>query len=334
MASAATDSALVVDVGGTRLRFAIAARGRSGLRLDRAVERRAEDYPNFYAALADYLAPIRALWPKRVAIAVAAPVAGDEVTLTNRDWRIRGAALAERFGFERPVLVNDFVALANSIPLIPAQGRRSIGNGRADPAAPSALLGPGTGLGVAIIVPSREGRLVIASEGGHASFAPETEREAALARGLQWRHGHVSWERVLSGPGIAQIYEILAELDQGIGLSLAPEQVSARALQGTDRLAVEALQMFASLLGSFAGNLALTAGARGGIFLGGGILPQLGDFLTGSDFRARFEAKGRFAEYLAAIPTTLILEDEPTLLGLAATLWPDLRNGRADGGGE
>jgi glucokinase len=261
-----------------------------------------------------------------VALAVAAPVAGDEVVMTNRDWRIRGGALAERFGFEEAVLINDFVALAKAIPLIPPAGQRKIGNGRADPAAPSALLGPGTGLGVAIMVQAPSGPIVLGSEGGHASFAPETEREVALARGLQWRHGHVSWERVLSGPGIAEIYEILAELEQGIGTSLAPELVSARALQGADRLAVEALQMFASLLGSFAGNLALTAGARGGIYLGGGILPQLADFLAGSNFRDRFEAKGRFADYLSTIPTTLILEDEPTLLGLSATLWPDLRN--------
>jgi len=319
------ETALVVDVGGTRLRFAIATNQGDRVAIDRAVERRAEDYPNFYAALAEYLSTIRELWPKRVALAVAAPVAGDEVVLTNRDWRIRGPALSERFGFEQAILVNDFVALANAIPLIPAAGRRRIGNGRAAPGAPSALLGPGTGLGVAIMVQAPSGQIVVASEGGHASFAPETERETALARGLQWRHGHVSWERLLSGPGIAQIYEILAELDQGIGVALAPELVSARALQGADRLAVEALQMFAGLLGSFAGNLALTAGARGGVFLGGGILPQLADFLDGSTFRARFEAKGRFADYLSTIPTTLILEGEPTLLGLAATLWPDLR---------
>ncbi len=326
MAAPGRESALVVDVGGTRLRFAIARRERNGVRLERTADRRADDYPNFYAALAEYLAGVRDLWPKRVAIAVAAPVAGDEVVLTNRDWRIRAPALGERFGFEDAILVNDFIALASALALVPATGRRPMGGGRADPTAPVAVLGPGTGLGVALLVPAPGGPLLVASEGGHASFAPETERETALARGLQWRHGHVSWERVLSGPGIAQIYEILAELDQGMGVALSPEVISARALQGVDRLAVETLQMFAALLGSFAGNLALTAGARGGVFLGGGILPQFADFLAGSDFRARFEAKGRFADYLAAIPTTLILEAEPTLLGLAATLWPDLRN--------
>lgn len=315
----------MVDVGGTRLRFAIARPNGSGVELDRLADRRAEDYPNFYAALADYLSGLRGVWPDRVAIAAAAPVTGDEVVLTNRDWRIRKAALGERFGFVDAALVNDFVALARALPLVPEKDRQAIGGGRPVEDAPVAVLGPGTGLGMAVVVPTAAGPYVVASEGGHATFAPETEREMSLARSLQWRHGHVSWERLLSGPGIAEMHEILSELDHGVGQSMVSETISAHALQGVDRGAVETLQMFASLLGSFAGNVALAAGARGGIYIGGGIVPQLADFIARSPFRERFEAKGRFADYLAAIPTVMLLYPEPTLLGLAATLWPDLR---------
>jgi glucokinase len=266
------------------------------------------------------------MWPDRVAIAVAAPITGDEVVLTNRgDWRIRKAALGERFGFADTALVNDFVALARALPLLPDKDLRPIGDGRPVEDAPIAVLGPGTGLGMALVVPTASGFQVVASEGGHATFAPETEREIALARSLQWRHGHVSWERVLSGPGIAEMHEILSEIDHGVAQPMPAETISAHALQGIDRRAVETLQMFASLLGSFAGNVALAAGARGGVYIGGGIVPQLADFIARSSFRDRFEAKGRFNDYLAAIPTVMLLTPEPTLLGLAATLWPDLR---------
>ncbi len=316
----------MVDVGGTRLRFAVARPNGSGVTLERVTDRRADDYPNFYAALADYLAGLRGMWPDRVAIAVAAPIAGDEAVLTNRgDWRIRKAALGERFGFADAALVNDFVALARALPLVPDKDLRPIGDGRPVEDAPIAVIGPGTGLGMALVVPTGSGLQVVASEGGHATFAPETEREIALARSLQWRHGHVSWERVLSGPGIAEMHEILSEIDHGVAQPMPPETISAHALQGIDRRAVETLQMFAGLLGSFAGNVALAAGARGGVYIGGGIVPQLADFIARSSFRDRFEAKGRFNDYLAAIPTVMLLTPEPTLLGLAATLWPDLR---------
>jgi len=186
--------------------------------------------------------------------------------------------------------------------------------------APIGLIGPGTGLGVSGLVWSGQRWLPLQTEGGHVSFAATSEREWALSRVLQRRFGHVSPERLLSGPGLVNLYTALAELDAWPAPALQPAQITARGLAATCPHCREALDLFCAALGTAAGNLALSLGARGGVYIGGGIVPRLGDFFDRSAFRARFEAKGRFSAYLAAIPTWVITAENPALRGVATAL--------------
>lgn len=309
-----TSVALIGDVGGTNTRLALSESGRYG-----SIRR----YANACAAgidelIANYLAerglPAQglALW-----LAVAAPVEGDEATLTNLDWSLSARRLRERFGFIGANLVNDFAAIASALPALGGDDVVAIGEGAAFAGAPYAVLGPGTGLGAAVWVPHSGGGLALATEAGHATLAATSDAEAALIAVLRAQFGHVSAERVLSGPGLVTLYAALAQLAGTIGAVTHPAEVIARAERGDDAIAAAALDQFFALLGNVAGNLALTTGARGGIYLAGGILPRLVDALRRSRFRACFENKGRFGSYLRAIPTRLIVHPEPGLAGLA-----------------
>lgn len=306
--------ALIGDIGGTHTRLALCSAGTYG---EIAVFRNAE-----HGALAEIIAAFLAARGAAAAalacrLAVAAPVNGREVTLTNRAWLISAPELEARFGFRQVRLVNDFAAVALALGALGADDCQALGGGPGDPDAPRLVLGPGTGLGAALWLPAAGPEFVLATEAGHATLAAADEREAALIAAVRRRHGHVSAERLLSGPGLAELYRAVAELEGRDAVALAPAEVSARALAGSDPVAVAALGHFFALLGGFAGNLALGTGARGGVYLGGGILPRLREALAASAFRARFLAKGRFAAYLEAIPLALILHPEPGLLGLA-----------------
>ena len=198
---------------------------------------------------------------------------------------------------------------------------RPVGGGAAVAGTPRAVLGPGTGLGVAGLVPGGAGRLcIVAGEGGHVTLAAGTPREAAVLAQLQQRFGHASAERALSGPGLVNLYDAIGVLDARPTRTLQPDEVVTGALLGADPACREALQLFGALLGSEAGNLALTLGARGGVYLGGGIVPRLGTAFDALPFRERFEAKGRFRSYLERIPTFVITAPTPALQGAANAL--------------
>ena len=303
---------LLGDIGGTHARL---ARASEPGRIEHLLVLDVADYADLDTAIEDYFKHTAATPPAHAAFAVAGPVSDGEAAMTNIPWKISARELANRFGFTDVHLVNDFAAVAMAIPALDAGTRRLVGGGAATANAPAAVLGPGTGLGVAALIPTPTGPVALASEGGHATLAAATPEEDRILARLREQFGHVSAERVLSGPGIEALYAALA------GNRIIPPravEIGARAVAGTDPEAVRALAAFFAFLGSFAGNLVLTLGARNGLYIAGGIVPALADALARSSFRERFEAKGRFASYLKTIPTYLIAHPQPALLGLSS----------------
>jgi glucokinase len=228
-------------------------------------------------------------------------------------------ALRETLGLTHLTVVNDFTAIAHALPHLGAADRRAVGGGEAAPDTPVALIGPGTGLGVSGLVPDgRGGWTALATEGGHVTLPATDARDMAVIDYLRGRYDHVSAERVLSGPGLVNLYEALARIEARDAAALTPAEVTARALLGDDPLCTAAVALFCGFLGTVAGDLALSLGARGGVWIAGGIVPRLGDAFAASPFRARFEAKGRFGAYLKPIPTWVVTHPYPAFPGLAA----------------
>lgn len=304
---------LLADVGGTNARFAIETAPRQ---FEAVAVLPCRGFPSLGAAAAAYLegASEHAAGIRHAAIAIANPVDGDSVTMTNHSWSFSTAALREELDLSTLLVVNDFTALAMALPyLLPSQ-RTRIGGGTELPGRTIGLIGPGTGLGVSGIVPVEGRWAALASEGGHASFAPGSDTEVAIMQRLVRQHGHASAERLLSGPGLELIYEVLS------GQRKSAAAITEGALAGGDTDCRSAVDCFCGVLGSVAGNVALTLGATGGMYIGGGIVPRLGHLFAQSPFRARFEAKGRLQAYLARIPTFLITEQYPAFLGVSAIL--------------
>ena len=257
--------------------------------------------------------------PDSAALAVAAPVLGDEVRMPNLDWRFSRGSLTGELQLHRLTVVNDFAAVAWGLPALTASGLHKVGGGAPVAGTAMATLGPGSGLGVATVAPGGDKWTVLEGEGGNITFSGVTPEQQSVAEHIRAQHGHCSAESFLSGPGLTNIYMALAAL-QGRNVALpSPEQVSKAAADG-DALAGKARDMFFEVLGTVAGNLALTVGARGGIFIAGGIVPQLLEPLEQSRFRACFEEKGRYRFYLEAIPTFVITEPYPAFQGLRRLL--------------
>jgi glucokinase len=246
------------------------------------------------------------------------------VTFINRPWSFSQAALKSRFKLDRLLVVNDFAALSAGVPHLAPGDLRWIGGGQVSVAyAPKTIigvLGPGTGLGVGRVVPIDGHWLAASGEGGHASLAATTDRESDVLTVMRRHFGHVSAERALSGAGLVNLYSALAELDGATPQALVPQQVTEMAISGSDPHCREALGMFAEMLGTVAGNLALAFGTKGGIYIGGGIVPRLGFAFPAQRFRRRFEQKGRLSPYIADIPSFIICHPFPAFVGLAAIL--------------
>jgi glucokinase len=312
---------LLADVGGTNARFALElAPGH----IEQIEVLSCSAYPTLADATRAYLARPGAAAAGPIlhaAIAIANPVVGDVVRMTNHHWEFSIDALRQACGFERLVVVNDFSALARALPQLSAGHKRQVGSGAARPGAPLGLIGAGTGLGVSGLIPSGSGYTALQSEGGHVTFAPANELEVAILQ-YAWREfGHVSAERLLSGGGVELIYRALADrAGMAAATALPAPEISRRALAGECALCDQVLETFCGMLGTVAGNLAVTLGAQGGIYIGGGIVPRLGERFDRSCFRQRFEAKGRFADYLAQVPTWVITAPYPAFLGVSAIL--------------
>ena len=303
---------LVGDVGGTHARFGVvAARGEGVSRIRELV---CDDHASLEAAVASYLREVGSAPPASCAIAIATPVAGDWVSMTNRDWSFSTRSLQLRLGVGRLLVLNDFTALGLALPALAREELEPVGAGQAIPGEALALLGPGTGLGVGCLLVAGSGALALASEGGHATLSAGDEREERVVAALRREFGHASAERALSGGGLVNLYRFAcAEADRA-PLQLSPAEVTARAIAGSDVACVEAVELFFALLGVVAGNLALTVGARGGVYIGGGIVARLGDWIHRSQFRSRFESKGRLRPYLSSIPVWLIKPSSPPAL--------------------
>ncbi|MEO8297703.1 MAG: glucokinase [Burkholderiales bacterium] len=311
---------LLADVGGTNARFAWVTGPQTGVSHVRVLP--CADHAALADAVRHYLAIESLPAPAAMAMGIATAITGDAVRMTNHHWAFSIRELQAALGLVRLVVLNDFTALALALPSLTAAELRQVGGGSPRPGQPIALIGPGTGLGVSGLLPGPAGSWVpIAGEGGHATLPASSAREAVVIGVLRSRFGHVSAERVLSGAGLVALYEVLCQLEGSTTRVLTPAEVSAHGLAGSDAHCVEALELFCALLGTMAGNHALTLGAFGGVYIGGGIVPRLGGFFDRSAFRARFEAKGRYAEYLGAIPVFVIdTAVSPALAGAALAL--------------
>jgi glucokinase len=322
---------LVADIGGTNARFGWL--GQAG-HVQHITALRAADYAGPAAAAQAYLQQVALRLgaayapPRAAAFAVATAVGGDEVSFTNNSsWGFSRRALLAQLAVQELLVLNDFEALALSLPrLQPGQLRPWAGVPPvpsvpgATPSQTLAVIGPGTGLGVAGIVPTRRGWVAIPGEGGHVSLSAADDFEADLLRAARQLHPHVSAERLLSGIGLPVLHAAMAAVLGHRAEALSAEAVVERGLVGQDVVCSRCVDAFCALLGSFAGNVALTLGARGGVYIGGGIVPRLGERFFASRFRERFEAKGRFQGYLQSIPTPLITDTLAALGGAALAL--------------
>lgn len=253
--------------------------------------------------------------PRRAAVAIAAPIVGDDVDMVNRGWRFSRTALAEALGLTQLSLINDFAAIAWALPSLGPEHIRQVGGGEPVPRAPMVALGPGTGLGVSSVVPSTDGWTVVQGEGGHQTLAAADEEEARVIELIRDEFGHCSIERALSGPGLVNLYQAHGRLAGRGAPTATPHDVTALAEQG-EPLARKTRAMFFAMLGTAAGNLALALGALGGVYVAGGIVPKFLDAFTKSPFRERFEAKGRYRWYMQRIPTYVITDPLPAFIGL------------------
>jgi glucokinase len=311
---------LLADVGGTNARFALETAPGC---VEQVQVLACADYPHFADALRAYLAlpAVAAAGPvQHAAVAIANPVDGDQIRMTNHHWQFSIAAVREALGLDTLLVVNDFYALARALPFLPASSKLQVGPGAARAGTPLGLLGAGTGLGVSGLVPCGASWIALNSEGGHVSFSPANEIEVAVLQ-YAWREfGHVSAERFLSGAGVELLYRALAAIHGKPAEALLAPDISRRALDGSCPLSAQVLDVFCGMLGTVAGNLAVTLGAQGGIYIGGGIVPRLGQRFASSPFRSRFEEKGRFAAYLSQVPTYVITAEYPAFLGVSAVL--------------
>jgi len=308
---------LLADIGGTHARFAV-ERDPGVFEQRRAL--RCDEYPDFLSALRAYLALVQGPTPRHGAIAIANPVEGDQVRMTNYKWQFSIEATCAAIGFDTLVVVNDFTALAMALPYLGTGDVRQVGGGASRERSVLGVLGAGTGLGVSGLVPVEDGWVSLASEGGHVAFAPYNARELFVLEHAWREYSHVSAERLISASGLELIYRALAARADCRPEAIGAPEITRRAVGGECALCGETLEVFCEMLGTVAANLAVTLGAFGGIYIGGGIVPRLGSHFDRSGFRARFEAKGRFSEYVAHVPTFVITADTPTFAGTSAIL--------------
>jgi len=322
MSSQQDEVFLLADIGGTHMRLAQA--GVTDAEPHHVRKYVCAKFGSVEEVLQDYLQAHPLTGKVTACFAVAAPVSAeravDEVVMTNRDWRFSVTQLSQRFGWQSLTVINDFEAVALSVPGLHESQVVQLGGKSANPQGCIAVLGPGTGLGVKHLVATERGYKVLSGEGGHVDFAPVDEIDQLVWQFVRERKGRVSLEDVLSGRGLVNLYQALAA-ERGVDAGLRDaHSIVFEAQNAACELSGESLQQFCRILGSFAGNLALTLNTTGGVYICGGVVSELADLLESSDFRARFEDKGRFRDYVQDIPVFLITAPEPGLRGALAWL--------------
>lgn len=310
--------ALVGDVGGTNARLALCTleTGEISSNKNYAVS----EHDSLETVIRLFLAEHPSLTIKQGCIAIACPIVGDWVAMTNHNWAFSIAEKTRNLNFDRLDIINDFTAVSMAIPALSPNDVLQFGGKQAVAGKPIAVYGAGTGLGVAHLVPAAGKWVSLPGEGGHVDFAPNSEEESLILKILRDEFGHVSAERLLSGSGLVNLYRAIVIADGRTPEPLKPKDISTRALENSSVDCRRALSLFCVLLGRFGGNLALTLGTFGGVYIAGGIVPRFLDFFLNSGFRTAFEDKGRFKDYLADIPVYLITHTHPGLLGAGAWL--------------
>ena len=311
-------SRLLADIGATNARFALLANHE----IMHSQVFMVADYEAFSDAIAAYAGQFpQNERPTEAALAVAGPVIDDRVTMMNSPWNFSIAGLKQQFNWTRLHIMNDFAANALAVPVLSPGDVIQIGEGAPVPDAPIVALGPGTGLGVGGLIPADGRWIAVAGEGGNVTLAALDSREAAIVDILRRQYAHVSAEIVLSGPGLVNLYESLCELAGKPATPSTPEHIT-HVYPGCDPQCREAVAIFCAMLGTFAGDCALTFGARGGVYIMGGIVPKIVEIFRHSTFRERFEFKGRYRHYLSSVPTYVVMHPFPAFLGLR-TLFED-----------
>jgi glucokinase len=309
---------LVADIGGTNIRLAIVEPSN---KLANIEVFQCADFPSLESVIRSYLEQYH-YNPADVSacLGIACPVEQDHIVMTNLPWQFSKSALKKQLGLENLWLINDYTAVAHAIPLLSDTQKVKIGGGEVVAHKPIAVCGPGTGLGVANLIYHEDQWICISGEGGHVDFAPIDETEILILKYLLKKYRHVSYEQLLSGLGIEQIYQALCQINQQTAQAFAAKDITAKALAKECALCEETLERFCQILGSFAGNLALTVASFGGVYIAGGIVPRFIEFFKQSGFRQRFEEKGRLSALNQHIATYVITESQPGLVGAAAYL--------------
>lgn len=315
---------LVGDIGGTNARFAMQV--SQGMPISEPQALPCNNFAGPVEAIRHYLELTGLPHPRWAGLAIATPISGDILAMTNNGWKFSISETCEKLALTHLRMLNDFTALALALPKLGPDDLVQIGTGKPEAGKPIGLIGPGTGLGVSGLIPSAQGYTAIEGEGGHSTMPAFNAREAELIALAGKKFAHVSAERLLSGPGLVMLYQVIAESGGIPGEKLQADEISKRGIAGSCPVCREALDTFCAMLGTVAADVALVLGARGGVYIGGGIIPKLGDYFATSPFRARFEEKGRFSSYLAKIPTWVIHAPWPGLIGAASSLDDDARS--------
>lgn len=311
--------ALVADIGGTNARFALAETGGEDISVRDMQTFRAEDFESIRDAAGAYLEAV-GVKPSAACFAAAGPATDAVIEFTNSPWVLDVADMKSALALERLLVINDFEALASGVRCLKPSDLIPVKPGAGDPCAPILVIGPGTGLGQALIVPFDGRDRIIATEGGHVGFAPRGEEEIEVMRFIAREHPRVSIERLLSGRGLVNIHRALCARAGVPRVSLRADEITKAALTEEYPIAVKAVDMFCALLGAAAGDAVLATGARGGVVLGGGILPKIREIFLKSRFVERFLDKGRMRSYVEDVPINLIIREGAALIGAASRL--------------
>ena len=305
---------LVGDIGGTNARFALLSQSFD---LHHIKILPCKEYGDFSGAVKDYLSRVGEPDIDEAAFAIANPITGDRVQMTNHRWNFSIEETRRLLGLERLIFKNDYTTLAMSIPRLDDSDLWQLGGEAKRKKETYAVIGPGTGLGVSGMVYINDDWFAVEGEGGHVTLSPGSEREYAIMRLCQEWFGHVSAERLVSGPGLSNIYRAICMLEKVPEAELSPSEISQKGVMNSDPYCAESIAIFCGLLGSVAGDLVLTLGAYGGLYLGGGIAPKIKTYLQSSTFRQRFESKGRMRMLLKDVPVYVITAPTPALIGIS-----------------
>ncbi len=311
-----TQYSLVADIGGTNARFALVGPERNALLDVRYLV--CAEYASLTEAIQDYL-KTATFMPDRAVISIAAPITGENLSMTNHHWRFNISEVCKALGWQSLQVINDYTALALAVGVLGSEHCVAIGGGAIQGRYPVAVIGPGTGLGVSGAVPQGDTWIPIESQGGHVCYGAQTPEEARILESIGESVSPITAETLVSGPGISLLYEAITRIERGTAKRVSPAEVSRLASEN-DPPAVKALSIFCDVLGTVAGDLALTLGARGGVYICGGIAPRMINFIQASGFRGRFEQHGKMSEYLRQIPVFVVTEDSPGLIGTMQAL--------------